>query len=79
MGGDGPSRDFVSDAFVHCKFIGLSQGGVSLMAAAGLGDKLDEACLTLDSADDAPAFIAACAPLRHWQRELKVDLDANVA
>jgi catalase len=47
------------------------------MAAAGLGDKLDEACITLAAPGDASGFIAACAPLRHWQRELKVDLDAD--
>lgn len=74
--GDGPSRDFVSDAFAHCKFIGLSEGGRELMAAAGLGDKLDEACIALAEAADAEEFVAACATLRHWPRELKVDLDA---
>ena len=74
--GDAPSRDFVSDAFAHCKFIGLSAGGTALMTAAGLGDKLDEGCVELSTPGNAAAFIAACAPLRHWQRELKVDLDA---
>ena len=75
--GDGPTRDFVSDAFVHCKFIGLSEGGAALMTAAGLGDKLDDACLTLASGADSSAFVAACAPLRYWRRELDVDMDSR--
>jgi catalase len=76
---DAPSRDFVSDAFAHCKFIGLSDGGTALMAAAGLGDKLDDGCIALSAAGDAAGFIAACAPLRLWMRELKVDLDAKAS
>lgn len=74
--GDGPSRDFVSDAFVHCKFIGLSEGGTAIMVAAGLGEKVDDACIALDVPEKAAAFIEACGPLRFWNRELKVDLDA---
>jgi len=74
--GDKPSLDFVSDAYGHCKFIGLSEGGTALMAAAGLGDKLDEGCLALTAAGDAAGFVAACAPLRHWPRELPTDLDS---
>jgi len=37
---DKPSLDFISDAFAHCKFIGLSEGALSLAAGAGLQDKL---------------------------------------
>ncbi|MDB5724329.1 MAG: catalase family protein, partial [Novosphingobium sp.] len=76
---DAPSRDFVSDAFAHCKFIGLSDGGTALMKAAGLGGKLDDGCIALSAAGDAAGFIAACAPLRLWTRELKVDLDAKAS
>lgn len=35
------------------------------------------ACLPLSKTDDARRFIAACRPLRHWLRELRVDFDAN--
>jgi len=74
LAGDGPTRDFVSDAFVHCKFIGLSDGGAALMAGAGLGELLDEGCVALQ-ARGCEAFIAKCAPLRYWPRELDVDAD----
>ncbi|MES2492937.1 MAG: catalase [Pseudomonadota bacterium] len=73
---DAPAKDFVTDAYAHCKFIALSDGGTALMGAAGLGDKLDEGCFTIAAAQDAETFIAACAPLRLWTRELDVDLDA---
>ena len=79
LAADAPSRDFVSDAFAHCKFLGLSEGGTALMTAAGLGEKLDEACIGLDAPGKASQFIEACAPLRFWQRELSVDLDAKPA
>jgi len=46
------------------------------MAAAGLAEMLDDGCLELSGAGDAEAFVAACAPLRFWPRELDVDADA---
>lgn len=76
---DKPTLDFLSDAFAHCKFIGLGEGGATLFAAAGLAGKADEGCFALDSAGGSAAFIAACAPLRHWARELEVDYDAAAA
>lgn len=77
LAGDAPTRDFVSDAFAHCKFIGLSQGGMTLMSGAGLADKLDAGCIPIDSADDPAVFLAALGPLRVWDRELSVDVDAK--
>jgi catalase len=74
---DAPAKDFVTDAFAHCKFIGVGAGAEPLFAAAGIAEDLDEACLPLSKATDAGAFIEACAALRHWPRELKVDLDAK--
>lgn len=74
---DKPTLDFVSDAYAHCKFIALSEGGLALMGAAGLGTKLDQGIFELTSAEQAAGFIAGCAPLRHWARELDVDLDAR--
>lgn len=79
LAGDGPTRDFVSDAFVHCKFIGLSEGAALLMKAAGLASKLDDGCVALANATDAAGFVETCAPLRHWERELQVDLDAKTS
>ncbi|PNU03679.1 catalase HPII [Novosphingobium guangzhouense] len=79
LANDAPAKDFVTDAFAHCKFIGFSAEAQPLFAKAGIADDLDEACLPLTSARDATAFLEACRTLRHWPRELEVDLDAQSA
>ncbi|NKJ42218.1 catalase [Novosphingobium sp. SG720] len=74
---DAAAKDFVTDAFAHCKFIGFSAQAETLLVAAGVAGLLDEACLPLDVTEDATAFITACRTLRYWPRELAVDLDAQ--
>lgn len=76
LAGDAAAKDFVSDAFAHCKFIGHGAEAAPLFAAAGLADKLDDACIALAKPGDVTAFLDACAALRHWPREGDVDLDA---
>jgi catalase len=66
-----------TDAFAHCKFIGMSAEAEAIFAKAGIAEDLDEACLPLAKATDAKAFIEACRALRFWPRELAVDLDAG--
>jgi catalase len=73
---DGASKDFVNDAFGHCKFIGYSAGALALFDKAGLTPDLDEGCHALASGKDCKAFIEACGQLRYWPREMTVDLDA---
>jgi catalase len=77
---DKPARDFVSDAFAHCKFIGYAPEAAPLLRRAGVREAdMDDGVVDL-SAPDAPAtFIAACGALRLWRRELDVDLDAAAA
>jgi catalase len=77
LASDAATQDFVRDAFGHCKFIGLTRQAEPIFAKAGIADDLDEACLALGSAKDATAFVDAIGTLRHWPRELKVDLDAK--
>lgn len=74
---DAPAKDFVSDAFAHCKFIGISAQAEPIFVAAGIAGDLDEACIPLGKPADAAPFIEACRSLRFWPRELAVDLDAN--
>jgi len=74
---DAAAKDFATDAFAHCKFIGISAEAEAIFAAAGIADDLDEGCLPLGKAGDAAGFIKVCRGLRHWPRELKVDLDAR--
>jgi catalase len=61
------ARDFVTDAFSHCKFIGFSTTGRSLFEAVGLGDRLDDGVVEL-TADGVEAFLDLCAGLRRWDR-----------
>lgn len=72
---DKPSKDFVNDAFAHCKFIAYSEDALPLLEAAGIAADLDEACIKIRARKDVNEFIAACGKLRHWDRERSVDLD----
>ena len=71
------AKDFVTDAFAHCKYIGISAEANPIFVKAGISEDLDDACLPLASAADARAYIEACRSLRYWPRELMVDLDAQ--
>jgi len=72
---DKPSKDFVNDAFAHCKFIGYSEDAQTLLEAAGIASELDEGCIKIRARKDATDFITTCGKLRHWERERSVDLD----
>jgi len=73
---DAASKDFVSDAFGHCKFIAYSADAKVLFAESRVPPELDEGFVPLTKAKDAEAFVHLCRTLRHWPRELTVDLDA---
>ena len=70
---DATARDFVSDAYAHCKFIGYGTAAEPLLKGAGIFEMLDKGCMALKSADAAPAFIEKCRDLRYWKRETSVD------
>ncbi len=61
-------RDFVSDAFAHCKFVGHTPEAQTLFQGVGLADKLDGGFVELDP-DTAQAFLDECAALRFWDRQ----------
>ncbi|MGR9435025.1 catalase [Rhizobium leguminosarum] len=69
------ARDFVADAFVHCKFIGYVETALPLMQKAGIADALDEGVIALGAAKDVMAFIKALGKLRVWGREPSVKLN----
>ncbi|MEO9341221.1 catalase [Mesorhizobium sp. SB112] len=69
------ARDFVADAFAHCKFIGYAAGAIPLFEKASVPlDEEDEGLIPFDSADAIPGFIESCRKLRLWAREQKVKL-----
>jgi catalase len=63
------ARDFVADAFAHCKFIGYVEAASPLLEKAGIADNLDEGCMPLTGAKDVAAFIGSLGKLRVWGRE----------
>lgn len=52
-------------------------GRMVLAAEAGLAQKLDEGCIEIAETADAKSFLAACADVQYWLRELETDFDAN--
>ena len=63
------ARDFVADAFAHCKFIGYVEDALPLMQKAGIADALDEGVIGLKGPKDAASFIEELGKLRVWARE----------
>ena len=69
------ARDFVADAFVHCKFIGYVESALPLFEKAGIAaDDFDEGCVAIGSSKDAKTFIDNLAKLRVWGREPNVKM-----
>ena len=68
--GEATAKDFVSDAFAHCKFIAFVDEAKPLLAKAGAEE--DRGCIALAKASDAQAFLKLCADLRCWEREMKI-------
>jgi catalase len=69
------ARDFVADAFAHCKFIGYAKAAIPLLEKSGIaGEDLDEGCIVIASAKDAKSFVDSLAKLRVWEREPNVKM-----
>jgi catalase len=68
-------RDFVADAFAHCKFIGHVKAAVPLFDKAGIAEAdFDEGVIPLASAKDATSFVGKLGQLRVWSREPRVKM-----
>ncbi|HEY0398487.1 MAG TPA: catalase, partial [Acidimicrobiia bacterium] len=63
------ARDFVTDAFAHCKFIGHGPDAAPLFESTGLGSLTDDGFIRLVDGASTEQFIARCAELRFWDRE----------
>jgi catalase len=69
------ARDFVADAFAHCKFIGFVDAAVPLLRKAGISEAdYDEGLIALSKAKDAGPFVEGLGKLRVWGREPSVKL-----
>jgi catalase len=68
------ARDFVADAFQHCKFIGYVETALPLMQIAGIADRMDEGVVQLPGEGRLSDFVAKLGKLRVWAREPSVKL-----
>ncbi|AWM01065.1 catalase [Bradyrhizobium amphicarpaeae] len=69
------ARDFVADAFAHCKFIGYVDAALPLFEKAGIASEdLDEGCIAIGNAKEAKSFVDSLANLRVWEREPNVKM-----
>ena len=69
-------RDFVADAFAHCKFIGFTSAATPLFEKAGIAEAdFDEGIIPLESTRNVAGFIGSLGKLRVWDREPKVKMN----
>jgi len=68
------ARDFVADAFQHCKYIGYDQSAIPLLEKAGIASEVDEGTVQLSGSKDIAAFVEELGKLRVWGREPAVKL-----
>ncbi|MDM9644808.1 catalase C [Rhizobium sp. S163] len=68
------ARDFVADAFQHCKVIGYDQSALPLLDKAGISSALDEGTIALSNAKEVDAFVEELGKLRVWGREPSLKL-----
>lgn len=66
------ARDFVADAFQHCKFIGHVEAATPLLKKAGIAGSLDEGVIALATVKDIGGFVKELGKLRLWSREPSV-------
>jgi catalase len=64
------ARDFVTDAYAHCKFVGYVGAANSLLESAGLAELLDGGFVDLET-DGVSSFLSGCRQLRFWDRTTK--------
>ena len=62
------ARDFVADAYAHCKFIGYAGDAAPLFDAAGLTPLMDDGFADLGRLSAAD-FLSRCTELRFWPRQ----------
>ncbi|NOV21808.1 catalase [Ensifer adhaerens] len=67
-------RDFVADAFQHCKFIGYDQSALPLLEKAGIAEAVDEGVIALPGDEGRPSFVSELGKLRVWGREPSIKL-----
>jgi catalase len=69
------SRDFVADAYAHCKFIGYVESALPLFEKSGVAvEDLDKGCIIIGNPKQAKSFVDSLGKLRVWEREPNVKM-----
>ena len=68
LSGNPAAKDFVTDAFAHCKFVGYTDAAGPLLAATGLDKLIDDGFVQLENGN-AARFVERCRQLRYWPRQ----------
>jgi catalase len=64
------ARDFVTDAYAHCKFIGYVSHASALFQATGIDRLVDEGFVEIgNGSGDVSGFLERCKQIRFWQRQ----------
>ena len=63
------AREFVADAYAHCKFIAYTADARQLLERALAGSPLDAGCRQVETSMAASQFAAQCQQQRFWARE----------
>ena len=63
------ARDFLADAFTHCKFIAFNSEAAALVEKTGLSNSLDEGLMQISSIEEIRSFVSQLGQLRLWKRE----------
>jgi catalase len=67
------ARDFVADAFAHCKFIGYVEAALPLLEKAGVAEAdFDDGVVEIAASKHVAEFVIKLGDLRAWDREPKV-------
>jgi catalase len=74
---DAATKNFISDAYAHLKFIAYTGPATPLLEKARIGTSLDEGFIPLNQAQDITKFLTACKQLRLWSREPHVKISHN--
>jgi catalase len=72
LANDAATKDFVTDAHAHCKFIAFDPAAEPLLDAAGVTKLMDEGYIPLNGRGAAATFIEKCRNVRLWTRRATV-------
>jgi catalase len=63
------ARDFVTDAYAHCKFIGYGPQATPLLEAAGLAALIDDGFVEIPDGVGVEPFLSRWRQVRFWARQ----------